>query len=77
MTHTNIVVSGINLLSLKHQQFWIGDLSLETNGNCVPYSRMEENIGAGGSNAMIGLGGIIATEIEDGEIKLGDTIELI
>ena len=77
LTRRNIVVSGINLLSLKHHQFRIGDVTLETTGICAPCSRMEENLGAGGYNAMRGHGGITATVIEDGEIKLGDTIELI
>ena len=73
----NIVVSGINLLSLKHQQFRIGSVILETTGICAPCKRMEENLGPGGYNAMRGHGGITATVIEEGEIKLGDTIELI
>ena len=77
LTRRNIVVSGINLLSLKHQQFQIGDVTLETTGICAPCSRMEENLGAGGYNVMRGHGGITATVIEDGEIKLGYSIELI
>ena len=77
LTRRNIVVSGINLLSLKHHQFRIGDVTLETTGICAPCSRMEENLGAGGYNAMRGHGGITATVIEDGEIKLGDSMELI
>ena len=77
LTRRNIVVSGINLLSLKHHQFRIGDVTLETTGICAPCSRMEENLGAGGYNAMRGHGGITATVIEEGKIKLGDTIELI
>jgi len=77
LTRRNIVVSGINLLSLKHHQFRIGDVTLETTGICAPCSRMEENLGAGGYNAMRGHGGITATVIEEGEIKLGDIIELI
>ena len=77
LTRRNIVVSGINLLSLKHNQFRVGSVILETTGICAPCSRMEENLGVGGYNAMRGHGGITATVIEEGEIKLGDTIELI
>ena len=77
LTRRNIVVSGINLLSLKHHKFRIGNVTLETTGICAPCSRMEENLGAGGYNAMRGHGGITATVIEEGKIKLGDTIELI
>ena len=77
LTRRNIVVSGINLLSLKHHQFRIGDVTLETTGICAPCSRMEGNLGAGGYNAMRGHGGITATVIQEGEIILGDIIELI
>ena len=77
LTRGNIVVSGINLLSLKHHQFRIGNVTLETTGICAPCSRMEENLGAGGYNAMRGHGGITATVIEEGEIKLSDSLELI
>ena len=76
-TRRNIVVSGINLLSLKFQHFRIGGVILETTGICAPCKRMEENLGAGGYNAMRGHGGITASVIEEGEIKIGDTIELI
>ena len=77
LTRRNIVVSGINLLSLKHQQFRIGNVVLKTTGICAPCKRMEENLGLGGYNAMRGHGGITATVIKEGEIKLGDIIELI
>ena len=77
LTRRNIVVSGINLLSLKHQKFRIGSVILETTGICAPCKRMEDNLGVGGYNAMRGHGGITATVIEEGEIKLGDIVELI
>ena len=77
LTRRNIVVSGINLLSLKHHQFRIVYVTLETTGICAPCRRMEENLGAGGYNAMRGHEGITATVIEEGKIKLGDTLELI
>ena len=73
----NIVVSGINLLGLKEQQFKIGDeVILETTGHCHPCSRMEENLGAGGYNAMRGHGGITARVIQGGAIRKGDKVQL-
>ena len=72
----NIVVSGINLLALKHQQFQVGEVLLETTGICAPCSRMEENLGAGGYNSMRGHGGITAKIIQGGQIKIGDVVKL-
>jgi len=76
-TRRNIVVSGINLLSLKSQQFKIGQAILETSGICAPCNRMEENLGPGGYSAMRGHGGITARVIADGEINIGDNVSLI
>lgn len=73
----NIVVSGINLLAFSDRQFQIGEVILEMTGKCHPCSRMEENLGAGGYNAMRGHGGITTRVIKGGEIKLGDEVKLI
>ncbi len=77
LVRRNIVVSGINLLALKDQQFQIGEAVLEMTGLCQPCSRMEENLGEGGYNAMRGHGGITASIIKSGIIKVGDTVKLI
>jgi MOSC domain-containing protein YiiM len=71
------MVRGINLLALKDQQFQIGEAVLETTGLCHPCSRMEENLGEGGYNAMRGHGGITAKIIKSGRIKVGDKVKLI
>lgn len=74
----NIVVGGINLLSLKDKQFIIGDnIVLEYTGPCHPCSRMETNLGPGGYNAMRGHGGITAKVIQGGKIKIGDRVKFI
>ncbi len=71
----NIVISGINLLALKDREFKIGTAVLKMTGLCHPCSRMEENLGDGGYNAVRGHGGINACVISPGEIKLKDKIE--
>ena len=76
----NIVVSGINLLSLNapglELEFEIGSARLKMTGNCHPCSRMEENLGPGGYAAMRGHGGITSTVIRSGKICLGDSVQL-
>ncbi|MEX0714967.1 MAG: MOSC domain-containing protein [Planctomycetaceae bacterium] len=73
----NIVVSGINLLALKDRRFRIGEALLEGSGPCAPCSRMEENLGTGGYNAMRGHGGITAIVVEEGRIRVGDEIAVV
>ena len=72
----NIVVSGINLLALKDREFKIGTAVLKMTGLCHPCSRMEENFGEGGYNAVRGHGGINACVISTGIIKLQDKVEV-
>ncbi len=70
----NLVVSGINLLALKGQQFTIGDVVLEGTGLCEPCSRMEANLGVGGYNAMRGHGGITARIVGGGVLHSGASV---
>ncbi len=72
----NIVVSGINLLALKDREFVIGTAILKMTGLCHPCSRMEENFGEGGYNAVRGHGGINACVITPGEIRLQDKVSV-
>lgn len=73
----NLVVSGINLLALKGTKFRIGSCVLEWTGSCDPCSRMEENLGPGGLNAMRGHGGITARVIIGGPIAIGDEVAVL
>jgi MOSC domain-containing protein YiiM len=74
LVRRNIVVKGINLNALKGKQFKIGEAILEMTGFCFPCSRMEENLGKGGYNAMRGHGGITCRVIQEGAIKVGDEL---
>ena len=74
LTRRNIVVRGMNLLSLKGKRFQVGQALLEYSGECHPCSRMENNFGPGAYNAMRGHGGITAKVVTGGIIKLGDFV---
>lgn len=71
----NLVVSGINVLALKERRFRVGEVLLEGSGPCAPCSRMEENLGPGGYNAMRGHGGITAVVLEGGTVRVGDSVD--
>lgn len=76
MLRRNIVISGINLLALRHRHFRIGNALLEATGECHPCSRMEEILGTGGYNAVRGHGGIMARVLESGLIALDDHVAI-
>lgn len=69
----NIVIEGVNLLALTGH-FRVGPVLLEATGHCHPCSRMEENLGSGGYNAMRGHGGITARVLCGGILRLGDAV---
>ncbi|NUT81447.1 MULTISPECIES: MOSC domain-containing protein [Pseudomonas] len=70
----NIVVSGINLFSLKGRRFRIGQAIFETTGWCQPCARLERNLGEGTFQAVRGHGGITARVLKSGIIRLDDSL---
>lgn len=74
----NLMVSGLNLLALKGQQFRLGnEVILEYTGECYPCSKMETALGEGGYNALRGHGGITARVIHGGQVRVGDEVRLV
>jgi MOSC domain-containing protein YiiM len=74
LVRRNLVVSGINVHSIKSLRFCIGDAVLEGTGDCAPCSKMEAALGSGGYVAMRGHGGIIARVISGGRVTIGDSV---
>jgi MOSC domain-containing protein YiiM len=70
----NLMISGMNMNLLRYQRLQIGDVILETNALCHPCSRMDEALGAGGTAAMFGYGGLCAKVIQGGCFQLGDPV---
>ncbi|MEM7463195.1 MAG: MOSC domain-containing protein [Pseudomonadota bacterium] len=73
----NIVVSGINLVALRHSRIQLGSVIIKGTELCPPCSRMEAALGEGGYNAMRGHGGICAAVVEGGVINVGDKVSAI
>ncbi|MGR6873336.1 MOSC domain-containing protein [Pseudomonas sp. HK3] len=73
----NLVIKNINLNALRYQNFQIGDAIFQAGALCHPCTRMEQNLGKGAIAAMMGYGGLCCKVIRGGEIRVGDSIELI
>jgi MOSC domain-containing protein YiiM len=74
LVRRNVVVKGVNLLSLWKQRFAIGDAILIGTGACAPCEKMEIALGIGGFQAMRGHGGICARIERSGVIRNGDRV---
>lgn len=70
----NLVISGVNLHALRHQQFRIGEAVFLATAQCHPCSRMDEVLGLGGQAAMLGHGGLCAKILKSGKIRVGDEV---
>ena len=73
----NLVVKGINLTALRHQQFTIGEALFEATALCHPCSRMEQALGDGGVVAMLGHGGLCVKILKSGKIRIGDSVSIV
>jgi MOSC domain-containing protein YiiM len=74
----NLVIAGINLLSLVNLRFAIGaGVVLVGTGPCAPCAKMDRALGPGGFQAMRGHGGITARVERGGIIRLGDGVRAL
>ena len=70
----NVMVSGLNLASLKGREVQVGSAVLLVEGLCAPCSRMEATFGPGGYAAVRGHGGWYASVVSPGAVALGDAV---
>jgi MOSC domain-containing protein YiiM len=70
----NLVVAGLNLASVRGRRFRVGDVVLEGTGWCHPCSRMEQDLGVGGYQAVRHHGGITARVLRGGLLHLGAAV---
>lgn len=70
----NLIISGMNMNLLRYQRLQIGEVIIETNALCHPCSRMDENLGKGGTAAMFGYGGLCAKIIQGGKLAVCDAV---
>ncbi|WP_298429226.1 MOSC domain-containing protein [uncultured Jannaschia sp.] len=70
----NLVVSGLNLATLRGRDLRIGTAVLHVTGPCAPCSRMEDTLGPGGYQAVRHHGGWCASVVTPGRIARGDAV---
>ena len=73
----NLVIEGINLQSLKRGELRVGEVILQGTGDCFPCRRMNDTLGEGGHQTMMGHGGITASVVRPGTIRLGDRVAAV
>lgn len=75
----NLIVSGLDPLTLIGKQFKIGDVLFEGSSDCTPCAWMDSMVGEG-TYAWLdenNKGGLRAKILSTGTIKLGDTLTVI
>jgi len=72
----NLIVSKYNIQDLKGKYFRIGDAIFYGTGDCKPCKKIENLLGKCMFEAMQGMGGITASIVKTGKIKVKDELNL-
>ena len=72
----NLLISKYNILNLKGNFFSIGEAKFFGTGDCKPCKKIENLLGKKMLEAMQGMGGITATVVKSGKIKINDSLNL-
>ena len=74
-TRRNIATSGVALNHLVGREFWVGAVRLRGTRLCEPCKYLEGLTQAGAMLALLHRGGLRAQILNDGVIRVGDTIQ--
>ena len=74
-TRRNVATSGVPLNHLVGREFWIGAVRLRGTRLCEPCKYLESLTQAGAMLALLHRGGLRAQILNDGLIRVGDTIQ--
>lgn len=72
----NLLISKYNILNLKGKFFSVGEAKFFGTGDCKPCKKIENLLGKKMFEAMQGMGGITATVVKSGRIKVNDSLIL-
>ena len=72
----NLVVDGVNLMSVGRSWLRIGTVQLEIVGTCPPCGYLSRLLGEDMRQALYRIGGVRARIHSDGRLQVGDPIAL-
>lgn len=73
----NLVVRGVALNELVGRRFRVGEVECVGNDLAHPCKRLERLTRPGVLKALVGRGGLYAAILSEGEIAMGDAVEVI
>ncbi len=72
----NLVVEGVDFSAARGQRLRVGEVLLVITGPCDPCARMEEALGDGGFEALRDRGGLTATVLAGGIVRIGSEVDI-
>lgn len=73
----NILVDGIEFLSLRGQQLRLGSVTIEVLGRCPPCGYLSRLLDADMRDALHGIGGVRARILATGSVATGESVAAI
>lgn len=74
-TRRNIATAGVALNHLVDREFWVGEVKLRGTRLCEPCKYLESLTRAGVMGGLVHRGGLRATIVTDGIVRVGDVIK--